>query len=206
MAEYRDEIPADTAAFAERVATHLRQPERLQQSFDERLMDRVRAEARQSYSRNNPRTASWWRTQRFSPLGAVALAAGVSMFAALSTLAVGSRFWADSSVSPAVIAAANAPRTDTVNVVRFVFVDSNARSVELVGDFNEWARGATELKRSGAPGVWSVSVPLSPGRHEYAFIIDGSQWVADPLAVKSTDDFGTESSLIRVGIAPQSTT
>lgn len=205
MADYRDEIPADTAAFAERVAAHLREPEQLEPSFDERLMVRVRAEARQSYARNT-RTASWWRTQRFSPLGAVALAAGVSMFVALSTLAVGPRVWARFSASPAVIATANAPRTDTVNVVRFVFVDSNARSVELVGDFNEWARGATELKRSGAPGVWAVSVPLSPGRHEYAFIINGSLWVADPLAVKSSDDFGTESSLIRVGIPPQSAT
>jgi len=126
------------------------------------------------------------------------------MFAALSTLAIGPSFWQRSSASPVIVTAA--PHTDTVNVVRFVFVDSNARSVELVGDFNEWARGATELKRSGAPGVWAVSVPLSPGRHEYAFIINGSRWVADPLAVKSSDDFGTESSVIRVETPARSST
>jgi hypothetical protein len=44
-------------------------------------------------------------------------------------------------------------------------------------------------------------VALTPGRHEYAFIVNGSRWVADPLAVKSSDDFGTESSVIRVGTA-----
>jgi len=93
-----------------------------------------------------------------------------------------------------------------VQVVRFVFVDPRATSVELVGDFNEWSRGKTELGRSGAPGVWAVSVPLSPGRHEYAFIINGSRWVADPLAVKSSDDFGTESSVIRVGTPANSAT
>ena len=88
-----------------------------------------------------------------------------------------------------------------MQLVRFVFVDSGASSVALVGDFNEWTKGATELKPSGAPGVWSVSVPLTPGRHEYAFIVNGTRWVADPLAVKSSDDFGTESSVIRIGTA-----
>ena len=76
----------------------------------------------------------------------------------------------------------------------------------VLGDFNEWTRGANKLQRSGAPGVWSVAVPLSPGRHEYAFIINGSRWVADPLAVKSSDDFGTESSVIRVGAPAKSAT
>jgi 1,4-alpha-glucan branching enzyme len=90
--------------------------------------------------------------------------------------------------------------------VRFVFVDAGAKQVEVVGDFNEWAKGATQLSHSGAPGVWTVSVPLSPGRHEYAFIINGSRWVADPFAPKSSDDFGTESSVIRVGTPANSAT
>jgi hypothetical protein len=50
-----------------------------------------------------------------------------------------------------------------------------------------------------------VSVALTPGRHEYAFIVDGKRWVIDPLAVKSSDDFGTESSVIRVGSDAKST-
>ena len=162
------------------------------------------------YGRNRPTTVRWWKTERvirLSPLGAVALAAGISMFVALSTLAVGSRAWKRGATPEVTASAASATvRSDTVNLVRFVFVDSNARRVELVGDFNEWAKGTTQLKRSGAPGVWTVSVPLSPGRHEYAFIINGSRWVADPLAVKSSDDFGTESSVIRVGASAKSTT
>ena len=103
-------------------------------------------------------------------------------------------------------ATASVAKSDTVQLVRFVFVEPRASKVEVVGDFNAWARGATELQRTGAPGVWEVSVPLSPGRHEYAFIINGSRWVADPLAVKSSDDFGTESSVIRVGTPRNSTT
>jgi 1,4-alpha-glucan branching enzyme len=139
-------------------------------------------------------------------LGALALVAGISAFAVLSTLAIGSRVQTRDVTAPAPSVATAAPGTDTVNLVRFVFVDANAHTVEIVGDFNEWTKGANKLRLSGAPGVWSVSVPLSPGRHEYAFIINGSRWVADPLAVKSSDDFGTESSVIRVGLPTNSST
>jgi hypothetical protein len=208
MADYRDEIPEQTAALIERVADHLRSPEHLDPSFDGRLMEKVRVEASQLHS-GKIRTASWWRTQRvvrFSPLGAIALAAGVSMFVALSTLAVGSRVRNSSGEPRALAAAGKSPTSDTVNLIRFVFVDSNAQTVELVGDFNEWTKGATQLKRSGAPGVWAVSVALPAGRHEYAFIINGTRWIADPLATKSSDDFGTESSVIQVGSGTQRAT
>jgi 1,4-alpha-glucan branching enzyme len=140
---------------------------------------------------------------RLSPIAGLAFAAGVGAIIVLSGVAVGSRL----SSRPAVTRqSALAARPDTVQLVRFVFVEPRAASVELVGDFNEWSRGTIRLQRTGAPGVWVASVPLSPGRHEYAFIINGSRWVADPLAVKSTDDFGTESSVIRVGAVGKSTT
>lgn len=209
MADYRDKLPDETAALIERVADHLRAPEHLDPSFEARLMDKVRMEARSLHPVNRGE-ASWWRRQRvvrFSPLGAVALAAGVSMFVALSTVAVGSRVRSGSDKPRAVAAVAGQPSvSDTVNLIRFVFVDSNARNVELVGDFNEWTKGTTQLKRSGAPGVWAVSVALPAGRHEYAFIVDGTRWIADPLATKSSDDFGTESSVIQVGPGTQRAT
>jgi Glycogen recognition site of AMP-activated protein kinase len=209
MADYRDKNPDQTAAFIERVADHLRSPERLDPSFDGRLIDKVRMEARSVHPATRGE-ASWWRTQRvvrFSPLGAIALAAGVSMFVALSTVAVGSRVRSRSDAPRAVSAVGSKPAaSDTVNLIRFVFVDSHAQSVELVGDFNEWTKGATQLKPSGAPGVWAVSVALPAGRHEYAFIINGTRWIADPLATKSSDDFGTESSVIQVGSGRQRAT
>jgi hypothetical protein len=203
---YDDKEQVQDAAFAERVAASLRAPEHAHPSFEKRLMEKVRVEGRGLYkaaatSPNN----SWWRTEwiiRVSPRGGVAIAAGIAAVIALSGIAVGSRISARSQ-QPSVAAA---PARDTVQVVRFVFVDSGASSVALVGDFNEWTKGSTQLKRSGAPGVWTVSVPLTPGRHEYAFIVNGSRWVADPLAVKSSDDFGTESSVIRIGAAGKSET
>jgi hypothetical protein len=185
------------AAFVERIAAPLRTAERVDPSFEARLMEKVRAEGTRLYPAASGRT-SWWRRERVyrvSPLVGVALAAGIGAIVVVSSIVLGSRIGA----RPSAPRVAQVVQRDTVQLVRFVFVDRGAATVELVGDFNEWARGTTELKPSGAPGVWAVSVPLSPGRHEYAFIINGSRWVADPLALKSSDDFGTESSVIRVG-------
>jgi Glycogen recognition site of AMP-activated protein kinase len=206
MPENYDEKAMDKdEQFAERVAGPLRAAEHVHPSFEKRVMEKVYAEGPLLYPATISRP-SWWRRERvfrISPIAGLALAAGIGTIIVLSGVALGSRL---STRPAAVTQTASAPRADTVQLVRFVFVEPSASSVELVGDFNEWARGTTKLQRSGAPGVWVVSVPLSPGRHEYAFIINGSRWVADPLAVKSTDDFGTESSVIRVGATGKSTT
>lgn len=207
MAEnYDDSADAKDAEFAEQIAARLRAPEHVQPSFEKRLMEKVHAEAGLHLPASGSSRRSWWRSERVfrvAPLTGLALAAGISLIIGVAGVAIGSRISALSLVANRAAATA---QPDTVQVVRFVFVDTGATRVELVGDFNEWAKGSTELKPSGAPGVWAVSVPLSPGRHEYAFIINGSRWVADPLAVKSSDDFGTESSVIRVGTPANSTT
>lgn len=202
---YDEKRQAEDAAFAHRVAEPLRAAEHAHPSFEKRLMDKVRMEGPTLYPRASS-NAPWWRNEwviRLSPRTGIAIAAGITAIVAMSGIAIGSRISDRSQASSRTAQAAVAP--DTVQVVRFVFVDSGAASVELVGDFNEWTRGATTLEPSGAPGVWAVSVPLTPGRHEYAFIVNGSRWVADPLAVKSSDDFGTESSVIRVGAAKSET-
>lgn len=202
---YDDSAMAEDAEFAERIASRLRSPEHAHPSFEKRLMEKVRAEGSALYpQRTIP--APWWRTERefrISPLAGLAVAAGIAGIIAVSGIAIGSRI--SRGTPPTATASATIGR-DTVQVVRFVFVDPSAKRVELVGDFNEWAKGTTQLTHSGAPGVWTVSVPLSPGRHEYAFIINGSRWVADPFAPKSSDDFGTESSVIRVGTPANSAT
>ena len=198
MTEHHDNrSETEDAAFLDRVAASLRAPERAHPSFERRVMEKVRAEGPTLY----PSTLtheSWWRTARpfnIAPLTAIAIAASALIVVAASGVLIGARL--SSNRAPARVAAL--AHADTVQLVRFVLVDRRAASVQLVGDFNEWTKGATQLSPSGPPGVWAVSVPLTPGRHEYAFIVDGKRWVADPLALKSSDDFGTESSVIRVG-------
>lgn len=95
--------------------------------------------------------------------------------------------------SPARAPAAGQP-------VQFVLVAPAASRVSLVGDFNDWDPGAAPMRQSRSPGVWSVVVPLEPGRHLYAFLVDGRRWEPDPSAPRDPeDDFGPGNSVILVG-------
>jgi 1,4-alpha-glucan branching enzyme len=98
--------------------------------------------------------------------------------------------------APAQVAAA-----ETVHVVRFQLAAPGAHRVALVGDFNDWSRDAIVLQPAEKPGVWTASVPIKPGRHEYAFIVDGKRWVPDPYALTHTDEYNVKSSVIQVSSA-----
>ena len=87
-------------------------------------------------------------------------------------------------------------------MMEFVFVNSSASSVAIVGDFNDWEEGGSPLRRVSEPGVWAITIPLAPGRYHYTFVVDGTKWVADPLAPRTLeDDFGRPNSVITVGDA-----
>jgi 1,4-alpha-glucan branching enzyme len=84
--------------------------------------------------------------------------------------------------------------------VQFVFVDAGAATVAVVGDFNDWDPGASPLSRAQPGGLWVVTIPLLPGRHRYAFVVDGRRWIPDPGAPRAVgDDFDTPSSVVTVG-------
>jgi 1,4-alpha-glucan branching enzyme len=81
---------------------------------------------------------------------------------------------------------------------QFILDDATARRVSIVGEFNEWKPGATPLTRL-RNGVWTATVPLTEGRHVYAFVLDDTLLVADPRAPKAPDaDFGREGSVVMV--------
>jgi len=74
---------------------------------------------------------------------------------------------------------------------------ADATALSVVGDFNDWDVTATPMTLEG--GVWSVTLPVTPGRHVYAFVVNGTRWIADPRAPKATDaDFGRPGSVIIV--------
>ncbi|HEX2094569.1 MAG TPA: isoamylase early set domain-containing protein [Longimicrobiaceae bacterium] len=84
--------------------------------------------------------------------------------------------------------------------VQFVLVSRSASHISLVGDFNGWDPRATPLRRTSPDGMWSVVVPLGQGRHQYAFLVDGREWVVDPSAPRSPEDeFGSSKSVLLVG-------
>lgn len=73
----------------------------------------------------------------------------------------------------------------------------DARSVCLVGDFNEWQPSTDPMQRM-PDGNWMVSLELLHGHHQYLFLVDGEPTL-DPNAtgIVSTDD-GKQVSLIAI--------
>jgi AMP-activated protein kinase-like protein len=71
-----------------------------------------------------------------------------------------------------------------------------ARKVELAGGFTGW-KPTLSMTRA-EPGIWTVVVPLPPGVHDYAFIVDGERWVPDPMAPAVADGFGGLNSRVAV--------
>jgi hypothetical protein len=84
-------------------------------------------------------------------------------------------------------------------LTQFLLNAPDAREVTLAGDFTGW-KPAHQLTRT-EPGVWTVVVPLDPGIHNYAFVVDGEQWVPDPNAPAVDDGFGGLNSRLAV-LAP----
>jgi 1,4-alpha-glucan branching enzyme len=82
--------------------------------------------------------------------------------------------------------------------IAFVLVAQDAHDVALVGDFNDWLAQSTPMRKR-RDGVWSIVLPLPPGRYSYAYLIDGDRWLADPAALApAEEDFGRPSSVLVV--------
>ena len=200
------------------VVRELRKPVRLDPALDARVMAEVLASAAPSKSAGSPRLEvarpkrpgiwSWLvqpKSVRISPLAGLAMAAA---FAGVMVMQQGRGARGEGRE----IVGASAPVADSPSTVvpvgnpgaqqymHFVFVSPDAKSVSLVGDFNDWDASKTPLAASRSGGVWSVVVPLPPGRYTYTFVVDGTKWVADPSAPPALeDDFGTPKSVVTVG-------
>jgi hypothetical protein len=89
--------------------------------------------------------------------------------------------------------------TNGVRVVEFALVAPHASRVSVVGDFNGWDPTATPMRRTRGR-LWQAAVPVPVGRHVYAFVVDGDQWMPDPAApISPEDEFGTRNSVLIVG-------
>lgn len=82
--------------------------------------------------------------------------------------------------------------------VRFMLHAPGARSVSVAGTFNQWDQKAAPLIPAGTDGVWTTTLALPVGQHQYAFVVDGRRWVADPSAPAVDDGFGRRNSVVAV--------
>lgn len=70
--------------------------------------------------------------------------------------------------------------------------------VFLAGSFNNWDPSATEMADRKGDGVFTASLALPAGKHEYKFVVDGT-WLADSECKASVANaFGTLNSVIEV--------
>jgi hypothetical protein len=168
----------------------LKEPAGLAPDLTQRVMSEI--DRLPPHGTTVPSRVGWWRrhwTIRLSPVRGLALSAGLAVL----LVAV---FLAGRRESPAAQPTAGYPGG---RPTQFVLIAPEASAVTLVGDFNDWSMAATPLVRAEGGGVWSVTVPLVPGRYRYAFVVNGTIWQNDPEAAAAEDEFGRSNSVLTVG-------
>lgn len=185
------------------IAREAKRPVAVDPMAVERVMARVRLEPRPQ-----PRWAGWrWLTEPralpLSPILGAALAAGLVGIGAFLGHKI-DRGGRNPTERPETVAVPRPPLASHDTIIKFVLVATHATTVSVVGDFNNWDAQATPMKRTPTGGTWSVAIPLRPGRHVYAFVVNGAngstQWVADPTAPLAPEDgLGAPNSVVLVG-------
>ncbi len=97
----------------------------------------------------------------------------------------------------------NLGKKELMDMVKVQFMlnlqDAQAKTVSIVGDFNDWQVGKNVLSDPDGDGIWTGEITLKPGKYQYVFVIDGKRWIPDPRAKEiSKDGFGGVNSVIEV--------
>jgi hypothetical protein len=82
---------------------------------------------------------------------------------------------------------------------KFIFHSPEAKSVKIVGSFNNWMPTDDYLMQQNENGTWSKVITLAPGEYQYKFIVDDDRWVEDKnnsnVAINS---YGDKNSVLLV--------
>ena len=201
------EMNDDTIA---RVSAALREMPRVDASAKARVLVAVAAERERDRERTAARRI--WR-RRLTVGAGVAAAAGIVAVLAVRGVERTERSSGISNTvaqrvidtpvvasAPTALASRAADDASSPRPVELVFRAPNAHSVRVVGDFTGWRQDGPLMQRDAASGLWSATVTVAPGRHVYAFLVDGSVLTRDPRAPVANDaDFGRPGSVMLVG-------
>lgn len=81
--------------------------------------------------------------------------------------------------------------------INFICNAPQAKSVSVVGDFNQWDPAASPMKQM-PDRAWLLTLQLKHGHHRYAFLVDGILTL-DPRAQGVTrNDKGERVSMVPV--------
>jgi hypothetical protein len=161
-------------SWLERIKSELKAPVEVSPDFDRRIAAALRA------------GPGRYRSRRAAAIGSLVVAASIACLGLL-----GSR----SAARKAGPGLAHPGGTE----VEFAIDVPAARTVALVGDFNDWDRVRTPLRRVEGSPRWWTRLTLVGGSYHYAFLVDGVRWIADPRQPTAVDpDFGGVVSLVAV--------
>jgi hypothetical protein len=194
LAELPPELQAEASEALRLLAAVDRRAVMLPETLDARVMDAVRTRARAvSLTRRSLGwiTEPWELRLRVRPW---AFGAALAAAAALVLVLRGP----GGTISKQGPAATTSALPESL-LVRFVLYAPGAKQVGLAGTFNQWNQSATPLVRASSDGVWTVTLTLPAGQHQYGFVVDGRRWVTDPAAPAVDDGFGRRNSVIAVG-------
>ena len=81
--------------------------------------------------------------------------------------------------------------------VTFSLEASDAKGVQLIGDFNNWDSMKHPMRKDKS-GIWKKIIYIYPGRYEYKFQVD-RKWLIDPNGAQACMNcYGTYNSVIIV--------
>ncbi len=121
---------------------------------------------------------------RLAP-GALLLVMGIAAALFLFTGSEPQRFQAEGPVGVPVV---------------FVLSMPEARSVAVIGTFNQWKAQGYEMRWDKEQERWSLVARLPSGRYEYAFLVDGQKIIPDPRAFMYQEDgFGNRNAVLILG-------
>lgn len=84
-----------------------------------------------------------------------------------------------------------------LRAVNFICNAPQAKSVALVGDFNQWNPGANPMNQM-PDRAWMLTLELKHGHHRYAFLVDGVLTLDPKAQGIARNDQGERVSLIPV--------
>jgi hypothetical protein len=185
----RDHLHGQVPEFLRDHVVALREPAAIDPARRRRVMDAVRRSARREAQRDARR--------RTASSTSLAIAAGIAALITLGTVRSATAPSAPGRGSPLLGDTVVATLRDTMRLVRFMLVAPAAQRVALAGDFNGWSTRAHPLERPTPSAAWTLAISLPPGRHRYAFVVDDTQWVRDPLGARDEGDRSRSVVLIR---------
>lgn len=192
------------------------------EEFSDEVMQAVKQKEQQTADNESHRSVPEWVKQKVSGLleprpvqwrPAYGLAAVMSVLAVIIALNLGTQIYETPSQSSQQAAQTDVKQQNsqqqTVKVAsvttdesdrvwgRFFYVNEEAESVAVAGDFSNWEPIPLDKKQINGKTVWTNSIPMKRGEHRYMYIIDGDKWKTDPLASRYKEDgFGNRNAVI----------